>query len=635
MKKLSHELPDIRSHKRFQLWKLLSSIGALLLLIFSLVNLADQNYRLGGMLLAFSLVILLIFLTYRRSDNSGRAMTSLNIIIIFFCLYLLISGGRDNTGILWIYPVLITTLSVNVFRSAAITGGTLVLISTLLLFTPLSDFITAEYSQTTATRFIVTLTLLYIISLIGLHYEQQAYRTIQAMHNQDLHKLAYYDGLTGLPNRNSFKRKLARIVPRTHSKHQYLGLLYIDLDNFHTVNDLYGHQTGDQLLVTFAESLQHTVRTRDLVAKGDGEGESESGNLARLAGDEFVVLLSDLKHPADAAAIAQRILMQFDGGFEAGGLVHPIHASIGIAVSQNESGEESTLLRDAEVAMNEAKRSGGNTFQFFTDEISQIVYRSQKIESGLSEAIESKSFHLVYMPIYDCQTLKIVGIEALLRSNHPSLEGIGPDEFIPVAESKGRIKWLDKWVLENALHELTNLQQIGFDGVLCVNMSGAELHTDKYPQIVAKTLKKHGINPKYLEIEITETALVADNVKSVDILRRLRELGITLSLDDFGTGYTAFSQLINYPVNSLKIDRSFVAGIFSQDDTRRKMVEIILNLAEIYKLRIVAEGVETREQFEYLKNIGCHYAQGYLFSKPLPVSELVTLLEYQRVSESI
>ncbi len=493
MKQSGPELTDIRSHKRFQLWKLLSSIGALLLLIFSLINLVDRNYKLGGMLLAFSLLILFIFLAYRRSDNSGRAMISLNIIIVCFCLYLLASGGRDNTGMLWIYPVLITTLSVNVFRSAAVTGGTLIVISALFLYTPLSEMITAEYSQTTASRFIITLTLLYIISLIGLYYEQQAYRTIQEMHDQDLHKLAYYDGLTGLPNRNSFKRNLARIVPRTHSKHQYLGLLYIDLDNFHTVNDLYGHQAGDRLLVLFAEKLQQMVRTRDLIAKGDGD----NGALARLAGDEFVVLLPDLEHPADAGVVAQRILDQFDGGFEADGLLHPIYASIGIAVSHNEQGEEATLLRDAEVAMNEAKRTGGNTIQFFTDEISEIVHRSQKIEGGLSDAIESKSFHLVYMPIYDCQTLRIVGIEALLRSNHPSLAGIGPDEFIPVAESRGRIKWLDTWALDNALKEFTSLQQAGFDGVLSVNMSGAELHTDRYPEIVAETLKKHDIDPRY------------------------------------------------------------------------------------------------------------------------------------------
>jgi EAL domain-containing protein (putative c-di-GMP-specific phosphodiesterase class I) len=243
-------------------------------------------------------------------------------------------------------------------------------------------------------------------------------------------------------------------------------------------------------------------------------------------------------------------------------------------------------------------------------------------------ALESNSLYLVFMPMFDCQTLEIMGIEVLVRSNHPSLYGIGPDRFIPVAENTALIKELDLWVIDKSQCTIKELQSThGFKGIICINTSGVELHNEGFPERVRRLLDKHQIDPSTIELEITETSLVLDDKKGVLILHQLKELGITLSLDDYGTGYTAFSQLINYPVDCLKIDKSFVGGLFSENEARNKIVRIIQNLAEIYDLRVVAEGVETQAQMDYLRDNGCDWAQGHLLSQSITKNSIIELLE--------
>jgi EAL domain-containing protein (putative c-di-GMP-specific phosphodiesterase class I) len=273
--------------------------------------------------------------------------------------------------------------------------------------------------------------------------------------------------------------------------------------------------------------------------------------------------------------------------------------------------------------MYEAKRNGRNRFEFYSEEIAKKLRERHHISENLKLALQQNLFSLVYMPLYDCETLEVVGIEVLLRYEKLILEGIGPDLFIPVAEKTNLIKEIDLWVIENSIIDLIELQsKDNFKGKLCINISGVELQNELFPTQVRALFEKYHVVPSTIEFEITETAFVLNSEKSIVILEELRNLGVSLALDDFGTGYTAFSQLIHYPADCLKIDRSFVDALFSNSAPLNKMVPIIKSLAELYELRVVAEGVETKEQLEYLQSIGCDWVQGYFLSRPLPLFEL-------------
>ena len=612
---------DIRNQRRERLCQVLSILGVVLLFIFGIVNYLGQTFWLAGILWLFSAIILVNIYAHHRKPDVERAVQILNGIMLIFSLILIVTGGTDNTGIFWIYPILAINLSINRLRSAVILAGTYVTCSFLLLYTPLSQELLTTYSDSSSLRFIVTLLFLAAISLMNVRSEEQAYETVEQLHSDEIRELAFYDSLTKLPNRHSFRQNLERQMRRMTDTGQKVGLLYIDLDNFKQVNDSYGHEVGDKLLLQFSEQLQNTLRPNDMITI------AHEDKLARLAGDEFAVILPELANSIDAGVVAHRILDLFEGGFEVDGTVHPVYASIGIAIYPDDAGTSDELLHHADAAMYEAKRNGRFGLQFFTNEISEALHARQKIEQGIKLALESKSMLLEYMPMFHCHSLGIMGIEVLVRSNHPDLEGIGPDQFIPVAETTGLIKELDQWVLDNSLRYLKRLQtEHGFTGIMCINTSGAELHNESFPQQVSQLLQKHNIDPSTVELEITETALVLDDKKGIATLRQLGDLGVSLSLDDFGTGYTAFSQLINYPVNCLKIDKSFVKGLFLEGKAQKKIVRIIQHLSEIFELRVVAEGVESEEQLEFLRDSGCDWVQGYYLSQPISENEFIDLL---------
>lgn len=612
---------DIRNQRRTLLCQVLSIIGVLLLFVFGIVDLLNQIYWLAGLLLFFSAVILVNVYAQYRKPNIERAVHVLNGIMLAFSLMLLITGANNNTGILWIYPILAINLSINRLRPAIVLACIYVACSVLLLHTPLSQILLTTYAEPVTIRFVVTLLFLSVICLMSVRSEEQAYETVKQLHSDELRQLAFYDSLTKLPNRHSFRHTLERQMQRMDISNQKIGLLYIDLDNFKQVNDSYGHEVGDKLLRHFSDQLQGTLRPNDLITN------KHDDNLARLAGDEFAVILPELENSIDAGLVANRILDLFQGGFEVDGTIHGVYASIGIAIYPDDATNTDDLLHHADAAMYEAKRNGRYGLQFFTQEISDALNERQKIENGIRLAIESDALSLVFMPMFDCQSLDVMGVEVLVRANHPDLEGVGPDRFIPVAETTGLIKEMDLWVIDHSLLCMKELQDThGFKGIMCINTSGVELQNEGFPKQVHLLLEKHQVDPSTIELEITETSLVLDDKKGIKILRQLREQGVTLSLDDFGTGYTAFSQLINYPVNCLKIDKSFVGGLFSENEARAKIVRIIHNLAEIYGLRVVAEGVETQDQLNYLRDSGCDWAQGHLLSQPVTKDALVELL---------
>ncbi|GAA5218700.1 hypothetical protein GCM10025776_31170 [Corallincola platygyrae] len=438
----------------------------------------------------------------------------------------------------------------------------------------------------------------------------------------DVQHLATNDTLTGLANRYSFQLWLERQLQRFEKTQQPMALLFIDLDNFKQVNDHYGHEVGDKLLKVFSERLITSIRPTDLAAS------MHTKALARLAGDEFAVLLSSVQGPQSAATVAQRILEMFEGGIEVEGTIHNVQASIGIAMVPQDGLHAQQLLKHADAAMYRAKSLGKNRYQFFTKAIALELAQKQQIEQSLSLALEEDGFELVFMPIYDIDSLQAVGAEALIRCPRLAKIGIYPDQFIPVAESTGLIKQIDLWVMERALQNLNEVRDDpAFTGYyLSINVSAVELHNKHYPEQVRRLLEKYQIDTSLVELELTETSLSNDDESSLTTLNNLKSMGLTLSLDDFGTGYTAFNQLAAYPVDSLKIDRSFTNQVGEKKTKKQPMVDIILSLAELYKLRVVAEGVETKAQLNYLRDKGCNRAQGYYLCKPVPWQELTKKL---------
>ncbi|MDO6565603.1 EAL domain-containing protein [Alteromonas sp. 1_MG-2023] len=615
------EMLAVRYRRRYRLCQVLTILGVIFLFALGSFSLIDGAQVLGCILILNALVGLANLYLLKRTGNVERAATILSGILFFLSMSLIITGGKSNTGILWVYPIVAINLFINRFWPAVCWFGLFNVASILLLFTPLSVLLMTSYSIVEAVRFILTMLALNSICLAALRSEEQAYQTIMQLHADDIRQMAYYDTLTGLPNRWSFKTNLERLLARAKKDKQRIGLLYIDLDNFKQVNDQYGHEAGDRLLFKFSERLWEAIRPTDQLLKPQTE------SLARLAGDEFVVLLPNIKEPLDTSTVATRILNIFDGGFEVDGVTHMIYASIGISVYPDDATDPAKLLHHADAAMYDAKHNGRNCFRFFTQKIADTLHQRQQIEKGLRQALREEHFSLVYMPIFDCKNNTIVAVEVLLRCQSPELEGLGPDQFIPIAESTGIIKDIDLWVIDNALRALVILRKEHlFEGKICINISGVELLNERFPSHVKNLLEQHKVPPQNVELEVTETAFVADDVTCLETLNALNELGVSLALDDFGTGYTAFNQLIHYPADCLKIDRSFVNDLFSEREARNKMVMIIQNLAKLYDLRVIAEGVETEAQMAYLRENGCDWAQGYYLSRPLPWNDLLKRL---------
>ncbi len=614
------EFLEIRRSRRIMLCKVLSYIGVVILLVFGTASYLEDNILLATILFAVSITGIVNIIVLRFTHNDEIAVMVLNGIMIALSLALLITGGSGNTGMLWIYPLVAINLFLNRLWVAIGVSLTFVILSSLLLFTPASELLLAEYSFKTMLRFEISFIALCVICLSAIRAEEKSHTSIIDILSNDIHQLAYYDALTGLPNRVTFQRNLKRILKRASNDHNRVALLYIDLDNFKSINDTYGHSTGDRVLEKIGGVLDRTLRPNDFVSNA-------SVQMARLAGDEFVVILNNIKHSEDIASVTDRLMEHLNIGVTVDGVSHAIHASIGVAVYPDDASTSEALMNNADAAMYEAKKLGKSNCTFFSQDIANRVQERKNIEEALRKSLDEDLFSLVLMPMYNCQTRAIVGAEVLLRCENPALQGIGPDRFIPIAESTGLIKKIDLWVIDHALALLKILMtEHGFTGTWCINFSGVELQNDAFPATVEALIKRYDVPPHMLELEITETALVQDDERANRILQDIRALGVSLSLDDFGTGYTAFNQLINYPADSLKIDRSFIWGLFSDQNDTREMVSIMQKLAQLYHLRTIAEGVETAEQLAFLQENGCEWAQGYHLSKPLAVDDFIKKL---------
>lgn len=448
----------------------------------------------------------------------------------------------------------------------------------------------------------------------------------------ELNKMAKYDHLTGLANRNFFNSSIENAIQHADRYNIQSALLYIDIDNFKYVNDSFGHHIGDLLLKSFARKLNQSLRTAELLVTRNTDYE-----ISRLAGDEFAVLLLGMPNTDVIAHIARRIASLCENGFDLDGANYDIRLSIGISVYPNDAESADSLLVRADSAMYQVKKAGKNGFQFYSKTLDEELKRHALIEDEIKLALEEGHFYLVYMPVFDCRNGELVGAEALLRSSSELLLSCGPAEFIPIAETSELIREIDYWVIEESIKRLkTLIDEMQFDGIMSVNFSAWELKNENFAHDIAQLIEKYAVPAKQLELELTETHLIIDDKDHIAVLKALKELGVHLALDDFGTGYTAFRQLINYPVDTLKIDRSFIDVIDVDSCDERLLVDLIAELGVLYQLNIVAEGIETQHHFDYVRKLGCDRAQGYFLSKPIQWEELIDLYrEYQPNPELI
>ncbi len=452
-----------------------------------------------------------------------------------------------------------------------------------------------------------------MLPVIKRELEHAKLRRDKVAAEKSVSKLANYDELTDLPNRNLFCQQLNRRLASTDNSTPSGVLLYIDLDRFMRINDSFGYSTGDGLIRQVAARLQACMSRTDLVS--------------RIGQDEFAVFASHIDDPTAVAALAERVMQRFSPAFVQNAQEFFITVSIGVSLNPQHGADAQTLLKNAESAMFAVKKQGRNQFQLYKQELNHTSSQRLRLENDLRHAIQRNQLFLAYQPIIDMKRRRIVSAEALIRWRHPELGIIPPDSFIPLADETGLIHSIGEWVARKACEQLRVWQDLGHDGLsVAVNVSAAQFKQDGLVAGIEHILRETGIDAHHLELEITETVAMQSADATIQTLRRFKNMGIGISIDDFGTGYSSLSYLKRFPIDTLKIDRSFVRDI-SVDSDDAAIVQAINSLGKTLKLRLVAEGVETREQFDYLCQQGCDRMQGYYFSKPVDAAEFLVLLE--------
>jgi diguanylate cyclase (GGDEF)-like protein len=570
---------------------------------YSIYHLMYGNSYISATLAAAAILILVLIARHALGKETKILHEAILITIIaavYSACYFL--GIR---GIAWLFPLVLGVFFTYSNRNALV-------ISALSVLGGLG-FATHSVDQALVIRMFFPLAFTVAFAyLYGITIEKDRLA---------LHKEANEDYLTGIWNRRSFQSWLQRTIPLHRNSKEFLAIFYLDIDNFKTINDTYGHEMGDRILQEVASRLLDSIRATDAVSR------SENSKFARIAGDEFVIAVANLEFEQHASVIADRLLASVNAPFELDSVEFKLSTSIGVALSQNDEVSADDLLSEADAAMYRSKETGKNRITYFNDDIAKNIAEKKTIARGIEKAIQNEEFVLNFMPIFgsgDDKALSLAGAEVLISCHSDSLAGFGPDQYIPVAEEFGLIKDIDLYVIEKAFQTISGvLDKLPSDFILAINISIKELHNDEFPRQIQEFALENHIPPGLVELEIAETSLVLNDEKSIEVLNRIKAMGFHLSIDDFGTGYTAFSQLQNYPVDTLKIDTSFVWSISNEHNKQETMVDVILSLAKLYNVKIVAEGVENQTQLDYLTQAKCDYFQGFYLSKPLPWNAFV------------
>jgi diguanylate cyclase (GGDEF)-like protein/PAS domain S-box-containing protein len=433
--------------------------------------------------------------------------------------------------------------------------------------------------------------------------------------------LAYFDSLTGLPNRLQFKEQVVRALRQAGRGHGKVAVMFLDLDRFKEINDSLGHPVGDELLKAVAARLGKCVRGGDEVGRNAGLGHA----MARLGGDEFTVLLSGLAHAEDAAKVAQRIVAEMARPFAVEGHELFVTASLGIAVHPQDGGDVDALLKNADIAMYSAKDTGRNNYKFYSSELNARALERLGLERDLHRALERGEFRLHYQPVVDVPNGTVSGVEALLRWQHPERGLVPPATFIPIAEQSGLIVPIGAWVLDEACRQGREWSERGLPLQVAVNVSGVQFRDAAVVGAVSAALQKSGLDPKLLVVETTESIMMKDLQATEAILQELKRLGVSVAIDDFGTGYSSLAYLKRFALDTLKIDASFVRDLDAGNGDQA-IVSAIIAMAGNLGLRTLAEGVETARQAELLMKLGCARMQGFYYSRPVPPDEIPDLV---------
>ncbi|HML77799.1 putative bifunctional diguanylate cyclase/phosphodiesterase [Geobacter sulfurreducens] len=428
-----------------------------------------------------------------------------------------------------------------------------------------------------------------------------------------IQQLAYFDALTGLPNRTLLRDRISQLLSQARREGGGFGVLHLDVDRFKGVNDSLGHACGDVLLSTVAGRIASSVR--------------ESDTVARLGSDEFVVILPGVGHEEDVVAVVRKIVEELNRPIVIQGNDIFCTASIGIAIYPTDGSSADALLKNADMAMHKAKEFGGDGYQFYSSELNHRAMERLTLETSLRRALERREFLLHYQPLLGIGSGRIVGVEALLRWDSPELGMVSPARFIPLAEETGLIVPIGEWVLRSACEQLRALHELGYTELrVSVNVSARQFRHDGFCAMVAAVLATVGLDPRYLELELTESVIMERSETAKGILRKLKQMGVSLAIDDFGTGYSSLSYLKHFPIDRLKIDRTFVKEV-TVDQDNAAIAEAIVALAHVLNLDVVAEGVETAEQLAFLAALRCDVVQGYHIARPLPPRNLLEFLE--------
>ena len=421
-----------------------------------------------------------------------------------------------------------------------------------------------------------------------------------------------HDVVTNLPNRLLLNDRITQAIALARRQKRSIAVIFLDLDHFKYINDSLGHAAGDALLQSVSERLLASVRNSDTVS--------------RQGGDEFVILLSEITYPEDAATNAEKILLSLGAPHSIGGHDLHVYGSIGISVYPEDGEDAETLIKNADTAMYRAKESGRNSFKFFKTEMNLKAVERQSLEASLRRALEREEFLLHYQPKVTLETGQIAGVEALIRWQQPDRGLVPPSRFVPIAEDCGLILKIGRWVLREACRQARAWQDVGLTPVpIAVNVSAVEFRSKGFVEGVWTALSETGLDPRYLELELTERVLMEDAESTASVLQSLKRMGVRLAVDDFGTGYSSLSYLRQFPIDILKIDQSFIHQITADPDDST-IVSAIINMAKSLKQLVVAEGIETQEQRAYLQIQGCAEGQGYLFSRPLAAAPFAHLL---------
>lgn len=430
--------------------------------------------------------------------------------------------------------------------------------------------------------------------------------------NNHLRQIAFCDPLTGLPNRRSFIKQLNQELERSKRDKLQLAVLFLDLEKFKIVNDNYGHDTGDKLLIEVTRLLENVIRAGDV--------------LARLGGDEFILFLHNIKSLHNAEMVARKINNLFEDHIKIESLTVDLSVSIGISMYPIDGKTEEELIKNSDIAMYEAKKNSINSYAIFNKELSKLSIRRRLLEKELTCALDNGEYKMYYQPIVD-QNREVYAVESLIRWNSPKRGIISPAEFIPILESNRKIINVTQWIIKQACLQSVEWRDNGFKPIITtINLSAYQFMDANLIDFLKDVIHSTKIDPEMIEIEITETVSMIDVDKSIEILNKLKELNVKIAIDDFGTGFSSLSYLAKFPIDIVKIDKSFIDKI-AYDPQVLKIVQTIINLAKQLGLKIIAEGVEDTEQFKILADNGCDFIQGYLISKPIEGKEVISFLK--------